>query len=163
MTFPLPVILCGKIENIIVAVIEALLPEIEGKFILLLLIRQSMKLLLICVVVHVILSPEAGKVQIPLLLRGDKTFPSGFDLGSKNYEVLPAAILLGAAYDDEAVKEMREAAKDTKSVPWIRTDTTKPAPPLGPEYGRALVVRIKETVKELQENKRMDEDAVVWS
>jgi hypothetical protein len=99
---------------------------------------------------------ETGKQQIPALLRGEKPESSGSTLGSKNYEKTPVAILLGAGFDDDAVQELREAAKGTKSVPWLRPDTTKPTPPLGPQYGKAMVERIKETVKGLEERGELE-------
>lgn len=39
---------------------------------------------------------------------------------------------------------------------------SKPAPPLGPEYGKALVARIKETFVDLQKSARLDEDVEVY-
>lgn len=57
---------------------------------------------------------------------------------------------------------MREAAKGIKPVPWLRPDLSKPAPLLGPEYGKAMVERIKVTVKELKEKGTRSEDAVVY-
>jgi hypothetical protein len=95
-------------------------------------------------------------------LKGEKKVPSDSELGSRNYENPPVAVLLGAGYDDEAIEQMREAATGTKDVPWLRPDNTKPAPPLGPEYGKALVARIKETIVELTEKEKMNEDGVVW-
>lgn len=74
-------------------------------------------------------------------------------------------MLLGAGYDDAAVEEMRKACKDagvTNGIPWLRPDTTKPAPPLGPEYGKALVARIKELMGHLADQHKLDEDAVLY-
>ncbi|KAJ4356034.1 uncharacterized protein N0V89_004061 [Didymosphaeria variabile] len=142
MASPIPVILCGRTERIGAGVIEALQPEIE--------------------VIHFVLTPEAGKTQIPALLRGEKEVTSDSGLGSKNYERAVEAVLLGAGYSDEEVEEMREASAGIKSMPWLRPDTSKPAPPLGPEYGKALVARIKKTLKELNEKGNMSKDAVVW-
>jgi hypothetical protein len=96
------------------------------------------------------------------LLRGEKDVPSDTELGSRNYTQLPVAVITGAGYDDQAIADMRAAAAGAKPVPWLRPDTTKPAPPLGPEYGKALVARIKETVAELTAQGKLDEDAVVW-
>jgi len=33
---------------------------------------------------------------------------------------------------------------DANHVPWLRADASKPAPPIGPEYGKAMVERAKE-------------------
>lgn len=49
-----------------------------------------------------------------------------------------------------------------KPVPWLRPDLAKPAPPLGPEYGKALVARIKVLLAELQANGEMNEAKVQW-
>ncbi|OZJ02276.1 hypothetical protein BZG36_05161 [Bifiguratus adelaidae] len=142
MSDPIPVVLCGKTEQIATTVIATMKPELE--------------------VIHLILTPDAGKAQIPALLRGETDVPSDSALGSKNYSKPPAAVVTGAGYDGQAVEEMRAACKETKPVPWLRPDTTKPAPPLGPEYGKALVERIKITMKELAEQGKMNEDVVVW-
>jgi hypothetical protein len=108
------------------------------------------------------MTPESGAVQIPAILRGETDVPSDSALGSKNYSRGIRAIILGAGYDDEATEILRNAARGIKSLPWLRPDLSKPAPPLGPEYGKALVARIKETVKELQGNGKMEEDAIVY-
>jgi len=68
-------------------------------------------------------------------------------LGSKNYSKVPVAVITGAGYETEAVDAMMKAVaghSDAKHVPWLRPDTSKPAPPLGPEYGKAMVSRVKE-------------------
>ncbi|KAF9699048.1 hypothetical protein EKO04_003110 [Ascochyta lentis] len=138
MTSSHPVILCGKTEAIGATVIENLKPEFE--------------------VVHVIQTVDAGKLQIPALLRGEKLELSGSSLGSKNYERMPVAVLLGAAFDDQGIQELRKAAEGTKNVPWLR-----PAPPPGPEYGKAMVARIKKAVKGLEERRELEGNGgVVW-
>jgi hypothetical protein len=113
-------------------------------------------------VIHFVKNPETAMTEIPALLRGDKTVSSQSELGTKNYELGVGAVILGAGYDDQAVKQLREAAGRVSSVPWLRPDTTKPTPPLGPAYGQVLVDRIKEAVKDLQGKGGMDKDAVVW-
>ncbi|KAF3004254.1 hypothetical protein E8E13_007844 [Curvularia kusanoi] len=143
MPSPHPVILCGKTEAIGAVVIENLKPEFE--------------------VIHFVQTVEAGKQQIPVLLRGGDPGRIGSNMGSKNYEKTPVAVLLGGAFNDQDIKELREANKGTKEVPWLRPDTTKPAPPPGPEYGKAMVARIKETMKELEETNKLDGNGdVVW-
>ena len=114
-------------------------------------------------VVHFIQTIDAGKQQIPALLRGDNPGSSSSSLGSKNYERTPIAVLLGAAFDDQGVQELKEAAKGAKSVPWLRPDTSKPTPPPGPEYGKAMVTRIKEKMKDLEERGELEGNGeVVW-
>lgn len=150
-TTPIPVILCGKTERIGEGVIRELQPEYE--------------------VIEFIMTPEAGITNIPLLLSGSAPASSLSQLGSKNFSRLPGAIILGAGYDDEAAERMRKAVAEAeavgtkvKKVPWLRPDTSKPAPPLGPEYGKALVVRIKELMADLQKQGKLDggEDGVYW-
>ena len=113
---------------------------------------------------HLILSVEAGKIEIPALLRGESPASStGEGLDTRDYSNLPEAVLLGAGYDEAAIQAMREACKDVPNqLPWLRPDTTKPAPPLGPEYGKALVERIKDVLKDMREKGEMKKDAVVW-
>ncbi|PWY80507.1 hypothetical protein BO70DRAFT_429543 [Aspergillus heteromorphus CBS 117.55] len=111
------------------------------------------------IVIRFVTTPETGGVQIPALLRGETSVPSDSELG---YSRGVAAIILGNGYDDSDIQMLRKAAKDIKPMPWLQADGSKPTPPLGPEYGKALVERIKSTVKELQEKGAMDEDAAVY-
>ncbi|KAI2602098.1 hypothetical protein GGR54DRAFT_553251 [Hypoxylon sp. NC1633] len=137
-----PVILCGKTELIGRGVIAGLKPEFD--------------------VIHFIMTPEAGIVQIPAILKGEQAPPSHSELGSKDYSELPVAIILGGGYDDADIEVMIKASAGIKPMPWLRPDLTKPAPPLGPEYGKALVARIKELLAELQKEGKMDEEKVQW-
>jgi hypothetical protein len=96
------------------------------------------------------------------LLKGEKDVPSDTELGSRNYENTPVAVILGGGYGDEDIELLREAAKGTKNVPWLRPDLTKSTLPLGPEYAKAAVARVKETMKELEEKGKLNEDSVVY-
>jgi hypothetical protein len=69
---------------------------------------------------------------------------------------------MGGGYSDEEIEEIRKASAGIKNIPWLRPDTNKPAPPLGPEYGKAMVARIKKMVKDLHKKEKMAQDAVVW-
>ncbi|KAJ8130484.1 hypothetical protein O1611_g3145 [Lasiodiplodia mahajangana] len=135
-----PVILCGKTEQIGQGVIDALRPEYE--------------------VCHFILTPEAGSLQVPSILRGDKSPPSDSALGSKDYSKAPIAVILGGGYDDAGINMMMKASEGTRPIVWLRPDLTKPAPPLGPEYGKALVARIKELLAQLQKEDGLNEEKV---
>ncbi|KAJ8113626.1 hypothetical protein OPT61_g4281 [Boeremia exigua] len=160
MSFPHPVILCGKTEAIGAVVIENLKPEFEGTLVHLPTCFPSLNY---NAVVHFIQTVEIGKRQIPALLQGENPGSSGSALGSRNYERTPVAVLLGAAFDDQGIEEMRDAAKGTKDVPWLRPDTSKPTPPPGPEYGKAMVARIKETVQSLEKEGRLEGNGeIVW-
>jgi hypothetical protein len=117
-------------------------------------------------VIHVVTSPADGEVQIPQVLKGEPA-ASATELGSKNYSSTPLAVLLGATFGQEAILgPMRKAAKDAGApeVPWLRVDTTKPAPPLGPEYGKVLVARIKMLLGEMQKEGtlKVGTEGVFW-
>lgn len=91
--------------------------------------------------------------------------PSDSELGSKNYSATPIAVVLGGGYEDDDAAIMIKAVSENsaaKPVPWLRADTTKPAPPLGPEYGKALVARLKAALGELQEKGELNKFKVHW-
>lgn len=112
------------------------------------------------------MTPQAGTSQIPAILRGEKSPESNSELGSKDYSSPPVAVILGGGYNDEDIDLMFAAAQrdaDGKNtIPWLRPDLTKPAPPLGPEYGKALVARIKTLLAEMEKEGKMGEGKVVW-
>ncbi|KPM36566.1 hypothetical protein AK830_g9984 [Neonectria ditissima] len=136
MASAIPIVLCGKTEQIGKGVIAGLQPEYE--------------------VVHFILSPEAGAKELPQILRGTTPEEKSSDIGSGNLAQGVKAIVLGGAFDDEGMALMKEAATQVAKVPWLRQDSEKPAPPLGPEYGKAMVRRVKETLGELQGSGKLD-------
>lgn len=117
----------------------------------------------VSIVVHFVQTVEAGKQQIPALLRGEDPGSAGPNIGSKNYARTPVAVLLGAAFDNQGIEELREAAKGTKDVPWLRPDTSKPTPPFRPEYRIAMVTKIKCAMKELEGQGKLDGNGdVIW-
>lgn len=60
-------------------------------------------------------------------------------------------MITGGGYDDAAFKEMYDAAKGKgKEVPWLRPDLTLETPPLGPEYGKHMVGRVKTCLEKLE-------------
>lgn len=151
-----PIILCGKTSAIATGVIANLRPEYEGTC-------GTIRDMLLITVIHLILSLDQGKHELPILLQGKEVSSSNEEaaaLGTHDYSEKAAAILLGAGYDDDAVKEMRAACGDYLSIPWLRPDNSKPAPPLGPEYGKALVARAKETLAELKSNGEINQDGI---
>lgn len=113
-------------------------------------------------VIHFVMTPESGAAQIPAILRGGPPPLSDSALGSKEYSKTPIAVLLGAGYDDAATKLMMEASAGIKPIPWLRPDMSKPAPPLGPEYGKALVARIKVLLEQLDREGKLEEEKVHW-
>lgn len=108
------------------------------------------------------LTPGAGAIQIPAILKGDQSPPSDSALGSKDYSTPPVAVIIGGGYDDAGIDMIMKAAAGIRPIPWLRPDLTKPAPPLGPEYGKALVARIKELLVQLSKDGKMDEEKVHW-
>ncbi|KAL9618236.1 MAG: hypothetical protein Q9160_007006 [Pyrenula sp. 1 TL-2023] len=111
------------------------------------------------------MSPASGAAQIPRLLKGEKSVPTDSDIGSKDYSQTPIAVLLGGAFDDAGTAQMMKATaavEGAKRVPWLRPDMTKPHPPLGPEYGPAMGLRIKERLEQLRGRGEMDEEKAGW-
>ena len=102
--------------------------------------------------IHVILSPAAGVSDIHALLVGQP--PSGSDEenpGTGNYSKPPIAVIMGGGYDDAVFKEMYDAAKgEGEQVAWLRADLTVQTPPLGPEYGKHMVGRVRACLAKLE-------------
>ncbi|CAM1507720.1 Fc.00g045680.m01.CDS01 [Cosmosporella sp. VM-42] len=136
-TTPIPIILCGKTEQIGKRVIEGLKPEYE--------------------VVHFILTPEAGAKEIPEILQGRTPAGAGSTIGSGNFSSGVRAIVTGGAYNDDGIAFMQKAAARVAEVAWLRQDVMKPTPPLGPEYGKAMVSRVRETLNCLQLDGSLDD------
>ncbi|KXH36746.1 hypothetical protein CSIM01_03140 [Colletotrichum simmondsii] len=141
---PIPIILCGKTEAIGRGVIEGLKPEYE--------------------VIHFVTTPASGALIIPALLTSSPPpqHPDTSTIGSGNYASPPRAIVLGGAFDEEAVKSLQNAvveqgaAAASRKVPWLRHDGSKAAPPPGPEYGKAMVARVREKLGLLEVEGKLD-------
>jgi hypothetical protein len=153
ITRAIPILLCGRTPMIANAVKAGLLPEYEGTSTH---IFQANAKLIRSTVAHVILTPEQGSTEIPLLLSGKFTPDAASEnIGSKNYSTLPSAVVLGGGYDDAAVKVLREAVgqkEGARDVPWLRPDRSVATPPLGPEYGKAMVQRTKTCLDKLKKD-----------
>lgn len=161
MSPPHPVILCGKTEAIGAVVIENLKPELESPSLNSCHPRTKLTRL---PAIEFVQTVSAGRTLIPSLLRGE-TPPSSAStsgLGTKDYEKMPVAVILGAAFDDQGVEELRDAAKGSREVPWLRPDAGVKMPPPGPEYGRVMVERIKKRVRVLEDGGMLGEGGVVW-
>ncbi|KAK2008312.1 hypothetical protein LZ32DRAFT_609556 [Colletotrichum eremochloae] len=137
-----PVIVCGGTTAVGEVVIAGLKPEFD--------------------VIHFVMSAETGAQQIPEILNGGKSPASDSALGSRDYSRPPVAIILGSAFTDTMADTIMRASMGIRALPWLRPDTTKPHPPIGPEYGRALVVRIKALLAKLEEEGKMEEEKVHW-
>lgn len=108
------------------------------------------------------MTPEAGATQIPAIFRGEQEVETSSALGSHDYSKKPVAVILGGGYDDAGTKVMTEASAGIHPIPWLRPDLTKAAPPFGtPEYGKALVHRIKTLLAQLEQEGKMQEEKVV--
>ena len=79
-------------------------------------------------------------------------------VATKNFSKPPAAVVVGGGYDDVAFESMRKACEGSSTIPWLRVDTSKPAPPLGPEYGNVMVERLRGVLKDVAD--KMDQDGV---
>ncbi|GKT47180.1 uncharacterized protein ColSpa_07361 [Colletotrichum spaethianum] len=141
----IPIALCGKAERIGRGVIAGLKPEYE--------------------VIHFITSPASGAVILPALLAAQPppSHPETSTIGSGNYAAAPRVVVLGGAFDEAAtavlqtaVAHARAQSADVRTVPWLRQDSSKPAPPIGPEYGQAMVVRVKEALARLEGEGKLD-------
>lgn len=119
-------------------------------------------------VIHFVMTPAAGEVQIPAILNGEEPVPRNSELGSHDYSKKPICVILGGAYDDAGTAQMMTAVKDkvkheaVKNLPWLRPDQSKAVPPLGPAYGEALVARIKEIIPQLEHDNKMGEAKVLF-
>jgi hypothetical protein len=117
-------------------------------------------------VIHACLSPAAGGEEISAILRCEKPSPSNSEaaeLGTHDYSKPPAAIALGAAYEEEDGKAMREACTDHLDIPWLIFDKSTPLDvPMGPECGKAVVARAKLLKKKLQDEGRLNGDGIYY-
>ena len=92
-------------------------------------------------------STEQGIKEIPPLLESKKA----------------SAVVAGGGYDDAAIKEMRAAVtQGGKDVPWLRADTSESMPPVGPEYGKKMVLRVKEKLDEVFGKGRGVDGGIYW-
>lgn len=108
------------------------------------------------------MTPEEGAAQIPAIFRGEQEVEAHSALGSHDYSQKPAAVILGGGYDDAGIETMLKASAGIHPIPWLRPDLTLPAPPFGtPDYGKALVQRIKVRLAQLEQEGQLHEEKVV--
>jgi hypothetical protein len=117
-------------------------------------------------VVHFVF-PDSASAEIPLVLQGKTPEQIASKIGSGKVSAGARAVVLGGAVDPEGFDKMRSAVKSTAgagTVPWLRQDSSKPAPPLGPEYGKAMVERVREALASLEAAGKLDgsSDEVTW-
>jgi hypothetical protein len=116
-------------------------------------------------VIHFTLA-DAAATEIPLLLRGQVPNPSSSALGTGNWTTPPVAALFGGAFGDADIELLRKRVADAgvdvggamRRIPWVRVDSRKPAPPIGPEYARAVALRMKEGLDKLHAEGKLSEE-----
>lgn len=161
---PHPIILCGRTEAIGTVVIENLKPEFESASPALhiaLTTKQADD-----IAIAFVQTVESGTIVIPALLSG-KEIASDVplsQLGTRDYTKTPVAVVLGAAFDNRGIAELRTAAsvEGARDVTWLRPDAGVDMPPPGPEYGMLMVERIKKRVRELEGTGELGRGGVVW-
>ena len=155
---PTPIILCGKSEHVGAGVVEGLKPEYEGPF-----LNPLYRQLPICgetnqlAVVQFISNTEACISEIPTLLQGQAPSNPSSTLGTGNVSRRPVAVVLGGGYtaNFDEIRDGVEAAFPSSGgsgVAWLKHDGTIPAPPLGPEYSKAILKRTKDVLKGLADD-----------
>ncbi|EFQ31647.1 uncharacterized protein GLRG_06936 [Colletotrichum graminicola M1.001] len=157
----IPVVVCGKMEQVGGKVIAGLMPEYDAQSGDWIDTNTSPK------VIHFVTSPASGAVILPALLasRPLPSHPDTSTIGSGNYAAAPRAVILGGAFDDAATAVLQEAvadararaSADVRTVPWLRQDSSKPAPPRGgPGYGEAIVARVRKALARLEGEGKLD-------
>ncbi|KAK8149211.1 hypothetical protein G3M48_007861 [Beauveria asiatica] len=135
----IPVIVCGRRETIGESVAAGLKPEYE--------------------LVHFVKTPEAGVKDLPLVLKGIPPETAASGVGTGNIADGAKAVILGGGYDDNDYEVMRKAvdatALDRRPV-WLRNDLRVAMPPPGPEYGKEVVVRVKNLLNKLEKENSLD-------
>lgn len=161
MTFeaknPMPIILAGKAEPVAEKAILDMKPELDGR--LLTTHLSLIPMLTILEVIHFTFINDARR-EIPILSRGEIPSPRN-PHGSDDWSTPPKAIVFAAVYRDRDIDLYRkltlEAAGDEPKnlIPWLRVDTSIPAPPIGPELVKALCLRAKDALKKLNEEGKL--------
>ncbi|KIX09909.1 uncharacterized protein Z518_00990 [Rhinocladiella mackenziei CBS 650.93] len=137
-----PVLLCGRREDIASVVMAELRPKYE--------------------VVQCIMSPDDGLINLPLTLSGSKPRNPESNLGSRDFSRTPRAVVLGGGYDDATVEMLRKTVTETKGarkVPWLKADQGKTAagPPPGSEgYPVSVATRVKESLDSLEKEGKLE-------
>ncbi|KAM3464365.1 hypothetical protein NHJ6243_002421 [Beauveria neobassiana] len=135
----IPVIVCGRRETIGESVADGLKPEYE--------------------LVHFVKTPEAGVKDLPLVLKGSAPETAASSVGTGNIADGAKAVILGGGYDDNDYEVMRKAVDATtleRRPVWLRNDLSVAMPPPGPEYGKAVVVRVKNLLSKLDKENRLN-------
>ncbi|KAF5026747.1 hypothetical protein F66182_1166 [Fusarium sp. NRRL 66182] len=126
---PIPIILCGKTEFIVV---HFILPGESGKLIIPALLAGK--------------PPPSHHETSSIGSANYSQPPRAIVLGGAFEEA-----------DIKALRDAAKANQDARNVPWLRQDLTRPAPPVtSPEYPRLMVKRTKEAVLGLEREGKLD-------
>lgn len=125
--------------------------------------------------IRFITSVDQGVNELPFLLADPISAPPPLPsssspsttspLGTHNFTRPPICVIFGGAWDSDMISAMRAACRErgqgVRSVPWLRPDLDKPAPPLGPAYGKAMVERVRAALQKMRD-KGVTGDQVIW-
>lgn len=111
-------------------------------------------------VTRFIMTVEAAEHEIPLILKDDpeQIPPHTNDLGTNDFSSPIQAVVFGGGYSQDDCAHIREVCAQrgvTRKLPFLVADTSKPAPPLGPEYGKAILKRAKDAILALEVESKM--------
>lgn len=98
-------------------------------------------------------------VEVPVVLKGLAPKESSSTLGTANYSAIPKVVVIGGGYEGTGIDKIREAIKETHGsylVPFVKMDTTKVAPALGPERIKVVIARVKAALDGLQAEGKLD-------
>jgi hypothetical protein len=76
-------------------------------------------------VIHVLTTVEDALKNLPLLLSTPPKAPQNAEhnIGSRNYDKRPAAIVVGGGFNDESFNEIKDACQDfEKGIFWVSID-----------------------------------------
>ncbi|KAM7208354.1 hypothetical protein V8F20_001332 [Naviculisporaceae sp. PSN 640] len=148
------VLAAGKHEGMGRRVIEGLRPEVE--------------------VVHFMLSTSIES-ELPYLLQNKLPPNPASNIASDILgrpislsETPPQALILGGAYNDDAVASLRALVQDSskyRQIPWVRVDASKSkfSPAEEPEkYSQDVISRFKEGLVKLEKEGKLDVAEEKW-
>lgn len=117
-------------------------------------------------VIHFIQSFEAAKAELPLLLAGrDPQVSEVNDVGTHNYSQPPRAVLLGRAFEEEQVEDLRKACSGAALAPvaWLLGDPAKlPTGPPGPDYAVHVANDCKDVLAKWKDEGGVRDDIILF-
>ncbi|KAM3542191.1 hypothetical protein ARSEF1564_004935 [Beauveria bassiana] len=91
--------------------------------------------------------------------KGSAPETAASSVGTGNIADGAKAVILGGGYDDNDYEVMRKAVDATtleRRPVWLRNDLSVAMPPPGPEYGKTVVVRVKNLLSKLDKENRLN-------